>query len=307
MIPNAVTIASRKSPLAMWQSKHVQTQLKTHHPTLMVEILGLLTQGDKQLATPLYDIGGKALFVKELEKAILERRADLAVHSIKDMPAELPDGLHLGVICEREDPRDALVAAQADSLAALPKGAIVGTSSLRRQCQIKALRPDLTVKPLRGNVGTRLSKLDDGQYDAIILAVAGLRRLQLAHRITEILDPTVMVPAAGQGAVGIECRSNDAELAAVLKPLDHAPTRVCIQAERYVTAALGGSCKVPLGAYATLEGDQIQLRAMVGTIDGSTLLRAEHTGAVADVEGVARAVAEDLLSQGALGIIQAYL
>lgn len=306
MIPNVVTIASRKSPLAMWQSEYVQAQLKAFHPELRVEIKGMLTQGDKLLATPLHSIGGKALFVKELEKSILERHADLAVHSIKDMPVELPENLCLAVICEREDPRDALVSNQYDSLDFLPEGAIVGTSSLRRQCAIKALRPDIDVRTLRGNVGTRLSKLDEGHYDAIILAAAGLKRLGLASRITQYFDVEQMLPGVGQGAVGIECRFDDEALLNLLAPLNHPATRTCVQAERWVTEALGGSCQVPIGAHATLDGNTLSLKAMVGKIDGSVVLRASESGPVDHTQEIARAVSDSLIAQGAQEIISLY-
>lgn len=306
MITNLITIASRKSPLAMWQSEFVQAQLRKHYPDLTIEIRGMMTQGDKLLSTPLYEIGGKSLFVKELEKAILERRADIAVHSIKDMPVELPNHLTLSVIMEREDPRDAFVSNKFDSIDALPEGAIIGTSSLRRQAVMKTLRKDLTIETLRGNVGTRLKKLDDGHYDAIILAAAGLKRLGLEDRIATILEPKIMLPGVGQGAIGIECRSDDHELINLLQALDHHPTRLCVEAERYVTQALGGSCKIPLAAYATIENNNLHLQAMVGKIDGSEMIRAEESGPVESRHDISKKVVENLIRQGAEKIIALY-
>lgn len=306
MLTDLITIASRKSPLAMWQSEFVQAQLRKHYPNLTVEIRGMMTQGDKLLSTPLYDIGGKSLFVKELEKAILEHRADIAVHSIKDMPVELPNHLTLTVIMEREDPRDAFVSNKYDSIKALPEGAIIGTSSLRRQALMKTLRKDLTIKTLRGNVGTRLKKLDDGQYDAIILAAAGLKRLGLEDRITATLDPETMLPGVGQGAICIECRSNDNELITLLKVLDHLPTRQCVETERYVTGALGGSCKVPLAAFATIDGNSLRLQAIVGKIDGSEVICADETGPIESREETAKKVVEHLKARGAEEIIALY-
>lgn len=306
MSQHVVTIASRKSPLAMWQSEFVQQELRTRHPELIVDIHGMLTQGDKQLATPLYNIGGKALFVKELEKAILERRADLAVHSIKDMPVELPDGLALVTICKREDPRDALVSNHYERIDELPEGAIVGTSSLRRQSQLMAMRPDIRVKALRGNVGTRLSKLDEGHYDAIILAAAGLKRLELESRIRYYFSIDEMIPGVGQGAVGIEARKGDQSLRELLSPLNHQETLVCVTAERLITEALGGSCQVPLAAHAIIKDDTISVSAMVGKIDGSKMLTAKQSGPVEQHLQVARGVAEDLLDQGAREIIALY-
>ncbi|MCB1827116.1 MAG: hydroxymethylbilane synthase [Coxiellaceae bacterium] len=306
MITDIITIATRKSPLAMWQSESIQQKLGELHPQLKVELKGMLTQGDKLLATPLYKIGGKALFVKELEKAILEHRADLAVHSIKDMPVELPESLHLAVICEREDPRDAFVSNKFQTIYDLPQGATIGTSSLRRQCQIKALRPDLQITSLRGNVGTRLQKLDEHQFDAIVLAVSGLKRLELQHRIRSIFTTEEMLPGVGQGALGIECRVDDQPLHDLLAPLDHEATRICVTAERQVTRALGGSCQVPIGSYATIDDHTLTVRAMVGSIDGRTILRAKAAGKSADSHLITNNVAQSLIDQGALDILEQY-
>ncbi len=298
-----IRIATRKSPLAMWQAEHVADALRKAHPGLEVELLGMSTQGDKILDTPLAKIGGKGLFVKELEQRMLEGDADIAVHSMKDVPVELPDGLHLAVILEREDPRDAFVSNHHASLVALPEGARVGTSSLRRQCQLADQRPDLEIIPLRGNVNTRLKKLDDGEYDAIILAAAGLLRLGLAERIRSFIDTEHSLPAIGQGAIGIECRSDDDRINSLLAPLHHAPTATRVRAERAMNHRLEGGCQVPIGGHATLDGDQLFLRGLVGTVDGSEIVRAEITGPEADAEQLGTALAEELLAHGAAKIL----
>lgn len=261
---NTLRIATRKSPLALWQAHYVKTLLEAAHPHVQVEIIGLMTEGDKLLTTPLVEIGGKGLFVKELEKAILERRADIAVHSIKDMPATLTDRLILATVCEREDPRDAFVSQRFARLEDLPLGALVGTSSSRRTCQLKMRRPDLQVENLRGNVGTRLHKLDQGRYDAIILAAAGLKRLGQASRIRAYFDPEDWIPAVAQGAIGIECHQNNHLALELLAPLEHPPTRTCITAERAMNLALNGGCQLPIGAYATLTEKALTLRGMLG-------------------------------------------
>lgn len=307
MYHRSLTIASRNSPLAMWQTHFVKDQLQKNHKGLIIDIKGILTQGDKMLATPLNKIGGKGLFVKELEKAIFERQADIAVHSIKDMPMDLPKSLTLACICEREDPRDAFVSNKYTSLSDLPNNSIVGTSSLRRQAQIKALFPKLIVIPLRGNVGTRLRKLDEGEYDAIILAAIGLERLQMKNRITEYLPTYKMLPAAGQGAIGVECREDDEELIQLLAPLDHSDTRSCILAERRIVKNLGGSCQVPIGAYAIIENNQLKLKAMVGEPDGSHIIYAEQAGAIENALSLGDIVSELLIKQGADKIIQRLL
>jgi hydroxymethylbilane synthase len=261
------------------------------------------TQGDKILDTPLAKIGGKGLFVKELEVAILEGRADIAVHSMKDVPVDFPDGLELHTICEREDPRDAFVSNRYKSIDELPSGAIVGTSSLRRQCQIKAQRPDLTIRDLRGNVNTRLAKLDAGQYDAIILAAAGLIRLQMSERITALMSAEQSLPANGQGAVGIECRSDDTLTKSLLAPLEHNETRIRVLAERAMNRKLQGGCQVPIGAYATVNGDTLTLDGLVGALDGSVILKHQLTGNIADPEHIGEQLAEQLLAQGANTIL----
>ncbi|KHM44833.1 porphobilinogen deaminase [Pseudoalteromonas distincta] len=294
-----VRIATRKSALALWQAEFVKAELERFHADVHVELVPMSTQGDIILDTPLAKIGGKGLFVKELEQAMLDGRADIAVHSMKDVPVEFPQGLALHTICEREDPRDAFVSNNFANLSALPQGAIVGTSSLRRQCQIKALRPDLDIRDLRGNVNTRLGKLDDGQYDAIILAAAGLIRLEMESRIADYIEPEVSLPANGQGAVGIECRIDDEVTKALLAPLEHTQTRIRVNAERSMNRYLEGGCQVPIGAYALVDGEQVHLRGLVGAVDGSEILRDEVTGHVNDAEKLGIELAKKLLAQGA--------
>ncbi|XID75124.1 hydroxymethylbilane synthase [Alkanindiges sp. WGS2144] len=292
-------IATRQSPLALWQAEHIKQRLQDLHPGLRVELVTFVTQGDKILDTPLAKIGGKGLFVKELENALLDGRADLAVHSMKDVPMELPEGLSLAVICEREDPCDAFVSNTYASLDDLPHGARLGTSSLRRKCQIQAYRPDLDIIDLRGNVGTRLSKLDAGQYDAIILAAAGLKRLKLEDRIKQILDIQVSLPAVGQGALGLECRSNDQTVLTLLAPLSDPATSVCVQAERAFNRTLEGGCQVPIAGFAVLGNDQLHMQGRVGSPDGKHLLKAELSGAPEQAEQLGRQLAQLLLEQGA--------
>jgi len=294
-----VRIATRKSALALWQAEYVKAQLEHFHPDILVELVPMTTKGDIILDTPLAKVGGKGLFVKELEVAILEDRADIAVHSMKDVPVEFPDGLGLEVICPREDPRDAFVSNTINCFADLPQGAVVGTSSLRRQCQIKALRPDLLIKDLRGNVNTRLKKLDNGEYDAIILASAGLIRLEMPERIKEYIAPEIMLPANGQGAVGIECRSNDDSVKALLAPLEDKTTRYRVLAERAMNRVLEGGCQVPIGSYAVIDGDNLHLRGLVGAIDGSKIIKAELNGSIAQGEELGKQLAQMLLAQGA--------
>jgi len=296
-----LVIATRESPLALWQAHFVAGELRRLHPSLEVELLGMTSRGDQILDTPLYKVGGKGLFVKELETALLDGRADIAVHSMKDVPMELPDGLTLGVICEREDPRDALVGI--DSFDALPQGARLGTSSLRRSCQIKRSRPDLDIGFLRGNVNTRLSKLDAGEFDAIMLATAGLLRLGFDDRIGARIDPDISLPAGGQGAVGIEYRQSDTRTAELLAPLQHDLTARCVRAERAMVRKLDGGCDVPIASYAIIEGDQLWLRGRVGSPDGETLLFAESRGS--DPEALGDTVANQLLEQGADTILAA--
>ena len=302
---NLIRIATRKSPLALWQAEYVRGQLQRLHPGLQVELLTMSTRGDKILDTPLAKVGGKGLFVKELETAMLEGRADIAVHSMKDVPMEFPEGLGLGAICEREDPSDAFVSSHHASLMALPLGAVVGTSSLRRQCQLRRLRPDMVIRDLRGNVNTRLAKLDAGEYDALILASAGLIRLGFADRIREGLPAEVLLPAVGQGAVGIECRLGDSELLALLAPLNHHATATRVSAERAMNHRLQGGCQVPIAGFAELVGDQLTLRGLVGRVDGQQILEAALSGSQADAEAIGRALAEQLLAAGAGAILQA--
>ncbi|WP_035346391.1 MULTISPECIES: hydroxymethylbilane synthase [Dickeya] len=305
MVDTTLRIATRQSPLALWQAHFVRQQLEACHPGLRVELVPMVTRGDVLLDTPLAKVGGKGLFVKELELALLENRADIAVHSMKDVPVEFPAGLGLVTICEREDPRDAFVSNQYASLEALPQGACVGTSSLRRQCQLRARRPDLVIRDLRGNVGTRLSKLDNGEYDAIILAVAGLKRLGLEARIRCALSPEQSLPAVGQGAVGVECRLDDDRTRALLAPLNHADTATRVQAERAMNTRLEGGCQVPIGSYAELQGEQLWLRALVGAPDGSQILYAQRYGLRQEAEQLGISLAEELLERGARDILQA--
>lgn len=296
---STLTIATRKSMLAMWQAEHIKARLEQLHPGLQVELLPMSTRGDVILDTPLAKIGGKGLFVKELEIAMLEGKADIAVHSMKDLPVEFPDGLELYGICEREDPRDAFVSNNYHSLDELPSGAVVGTCSLRRKCQILAQYPQLKVHDLRGNVQTRLNKLDNGQFDAIILAASGLIRLDLHARIRQRIAVEVSLPANGQGVLGIECRSNDSATKALLEPLICQHTRSCVLAERAMNRRLQGGCQVPIGAYAELHGDQLHLRGLVGRPDGSEIIEGEITGDRADAEQIGIELAEFLLERGA--------
>lgn len=305
MLEKTLKIATRQSPLALWQANYVKDRLQQLYPDLIIELVPMVTKGDVILDSPLAKIGGKGLFVKELENALLTKEADIAVHSMKDVPMQFPEGLGLAVICQREDPRDAFVSHSYRTFAELPQGAVVGTSSLRRQCQLKALRPDLDIRSLRGNVGTRLSKLDNGDYDAIILASAGLIRLGLADRIASFIDVEQSLPAAGQGAVGIECRTDDAQVQALLAPLADAETTYCVLAERAMNNHLQGGCQVPIGGYAVLQQGQLYLRALVGDIDGSRIIRAEGKSAVENAEILGVKIAEQLLAQGADKILQA--
>ena len=298
-------IATRQSPLALWQAEHIRSRLNQLYPDLTVELVKFVTQGDKILDTPLAKIGGKGLFVKELEAALLDGRADLAVHSMKDVPMHLPDGLSLAVICEREDPFDAFVSNQYQHFNELPQGAKVGTSSLRRKCQILQQRPDLEIIDLRGNVGTRLSKLDEGLYDAIILASAGLKRLGLADRIRHSLSAEISLPAVGQGALGLECRSNDSALLKLIEPLQHQETSNCVRAERAFNAYLEGGCQVPIAGYATLRNDQIQIEGRVGSVDGKVILKAQRVGAIEQAEQLGEQLAQDLLGQGGGDLLKA--
>ena len=319
-----LNIATRKSPLAMWQAEHIKSRLESLYPELEVNLVTMVTQGDKILDTPLAKIGGKGLFVKELEQALYDRRADIAVHSLKDVPMQLPEGLILGTYCKRETPTDAFVSNNYDKLEDLPEGAVVGTASLRRQCQIKAFRPDLQIKSLRGNVQTRLSKLDAGEYDAIILATSGLKRVELSERIKQEIDIDISLPAVGQGALAIECRSDDEAVLELLKPLNDGQARIRLKAERALNRRLEGGCQVPIAAYAVIEKDSepsdqqtfqktLWLRGRVGSEDGTTLLKAEkrielsgdQAAREARAEQLGIEVADELLSLGADSILAA--
>jgi hydroxymethylbilane synthase len=298
---NSITIATRESPLALWQAHFVEAELKRHYPGIEVKLLGMTSRGDQLLDKPLYKVGGKGLFVKELETALLDERADIAVHSMKDVPMELPPGLTLGVICEREDPRDGLVGVT--SFDDLPEGARLGTSSLRRSCQVMQKRPDLQIGFLRGNVNTRLAKLDAGEFDAIILACAGLKRLGFDARIGAAIDEDFLLPAGGQGAVGIEYRETDSRVAELLAPLAHEETARRVIAERTVVRRLDGGCDVPIASFAVAEGDSLWLRARVGSPDGKTVIVSESRGS--EPEALGLEVADALIAKGAAEILKA--
>jgi hydroxymethylbilane synthase len=297
-------IATRKSALALWQAEHIKARLEELHPQLAVELLPMTSKGDRILDAPLAKVGGKGLFVKELEEAMLEGRADIAVHSMKDVPMDFPEGLGLAVICERHDPTDAFVSNTFEKFADLPQQARLGTCSLRRQCQLQAIRPDLKVIDLRGNVNTRLAKLDADEYDAIILASSGLKRLGFDNRISETLSAVTCLPAGGQGALGLECRLEDAGIRELIAPLHHQDTAACVLAERAMNKHLEGGCQVPIACFAILEAEQIWLRGLVGSPDGSLSYTAEARGSQGDPEGLGIAVAKDLLAQGAGEILK---
>ncbi|TBW58206.1 hydroxymethylbilane synthase [Marinobacter halodurans] len=300
MTERTLRIATRNSALALWQAEFIKAELERLHPHISVELLGIKTQGDKILDVPLAKIGGKALFVKELEEAMLDGRADLAVHSMKDVPMEFPQGLGLVAICERGDPTDAFVSNQYDNVDALPEGAVVGTSSMRREAQLRAYRPDLEIRTLRGNVNTRLAKLDAGDYDAIVLASSGLKRLGFDARIRYCIPETISLPAVGQGALGIECRLEDQELVDLLRPLNHADSADRVHAERALNKRLEGGCQVPIAAYALLEDqDTLWLRGLVSSVDGREVYRVEGRTPRAEGERLGRELAEDLLRMGA--------
>jgi len=300
--PEKLVIATRRSALAVWQAEHVKAQLNRLHPQLTIELLKLTTKGDKILDVPLAKVGGKGLFVKELEQAMLDGRADIAVHSIKDVPMEFPDGLELATILQREVATDAFVSNRYNHLDDCPSGAIIGTSSLRRQAQLAARRPDLSIQSLRGNVITRLHKLDDQQYDAIILAASGLKRLGLGARIKTELSPQQSLPAVGQGALGIECRSDDSHMKALISPLSDASSALCVSAERAMNRRLHGGCQVPVAGYAQLVGEEIVLRGLVASLDGRQLIEASARGRSPDAVGCE--VAEQLLAAGAEDILR---
>ena len=304
-MPSSLTIATRESPLALWQAEYVRAALEAAHPGLSVALLGMTSRGDQLLEVPLAKVGGKGLFVKELETALLDGSADIAVHSMKDVPMSFPDGLGLGVICEREDPSDAFVSNNFSTLEELPAGSVVGTSSLRRECQLRARRPDLQVKFLRGNVNTRLRKLDEGDYDAIILASAGLIRLGFGERIAQQIAVTDSLPAGGQGAVGIELRSADSDVLQLLQVLHHEPTAQRVTAERAMNERLQGGCQVPIACYAQhlANSGRLWLRGLVGKPDGSLILRAEGEADASQAQQLGVQVAEQLLEQGAAAIL----
>ena len=299
MTKRIVRIATRNSPLAMWQAEFVKSRLLELHQNIEVELIAMKTQGDIILDTPLAKVGGKGLFVKELEQGMLDGRADIAVHSMKDVPVEFPEGLHLPVICQREDPHDAFVSNHYQSIDEMPHGARLGTSSLRRECQVRTHRPDLEVLPLRGNVNTRLRKLDDGEFDAIILAMAGLKRLGFDDRIRSALTPEQSLPAIGQGALGIETRVDDEEMNALIAPLHCDQTAIVLRAERALNKRLSGGCQVPIAGYAMLDDDNVWLRGLVGQPDGTNTVTAEVRGKAADAEKLGIQVAEMLLAKGA--------
>jgi hydroxymethylbilane synthase len=306
--PRRLVIATRESALAMWQARHVQGRLEALYPRVRVDLLGLTTQGDQILDRPLAAIGGKGLFIKELEVAMAEGRADLAVHSLKDVPMEMPPGFALAAIAAREDPRDAFVSSRFASLAGLPAGAIVGTSSLRREAQLRERHPGLEVRPLRGNVNTRLRKLDEGQFDAIILAAAGLKRLGFGERIRDLIDPEDSLPAPGQGALALECRADRPDVAAALVPLVDLATTLAVTAERAFSRALSGSCHTPLAAYATWQEGTLWLRGLIASQDGREVLRGERESQAVDAAGadaLGGALAEEFLARGAARLIVA--
>ena len=296
-------IATRKSPLALWQAEHVKARLQQAHPGLEVELITMSTRGDKILDTPLAKIGGKGLFVKELEQGMLEGTADIAAHSIKDVPMEFPEGLHLATILEGEEPCDAFVSNKYDAVDELPEGAVVGTCSLRRRCQLLNQRPDLVIKDLRGNVNTRLSKLDNDEFDAIILACAGLLRLQMSERIKQRIPAERILPAVGQGAIGLEAREGDEETLKLLSVLDHPTTRIRVLAERALNHRLNGGCQVPIACHGIVEGENLYLRALVGEPDGSNIVSGEIRGSVYDAEKLGTELAVELLGKGAKAIL----
>jgi hydroxymethylbilane synthase len=304
-MPSQIIIATRESALALWQANFIRARLAKLYPQTESKILGMTTRGDQILDVSLSKIGGKGLFIKELEQALEDRRADIAVHSMKDVPMDMPAGYVLAAIAEREDPRDAFVSNQYAGLDELPSGSVVGTSSLRRESQLRARFPHLQVQPLRGNVQTRLRKLDEGQFAAIILAAAGLKRLGLAGRITALLSPEVSLPAVGQGALGIECRSDRADLIKLMEPLHHLPTAQCVEAERAMSRALGGSCEVPLGGFAEINGDVLRLRGFVASQDGSRVISDELSGNPGTGAVMGAQLAQNLKARGAQEILTA--
>ena len=302
-----IRIATRESPLALWQAEHVRSRLIRHHPALSVELVAMTTQGDRILDTPLATVGGKGLFIKELEHALLNGTADIAVHSMKDVTVDMPDGLALPVIMKRADHRDVFISNRFQSLDELPEGACIGTSSLRRQCQLRAYRPDLVLKDLRGNVGTRLRKLDEDQFDAIVLAAAGVTRLGFDYRIREYLEPKIMLSAIGQGAIGIEMRADDPDILNIIKSLDDEITKTQLMAERAFSRKLYGGCQLPIAAYAKIDSDQLNLCGLVGNPDGKTIIKGELDGSINNAEALGLQLAEVLLNKGADAILSELL
>lgn len=306
---NRICIGTRGSKLALWQAEWVKSEIQHLHSEIEISLIKIKTTGDMILDVPLAKIGGKGLFVKEIEEAILRHKVDMAVHSMKDVPTELPEGLHLAAICRREDPRDALITKvqssefKVQSYKDLPHGATVGTSSLRRLCQLRNIRPDLKIVQLRGNLDTRIRKLDEGQFDAIIVAVAGVKRLGLAYRITEILEPEICLPAIGQGAIGIECRVNDKVINTILGDLNHQETSISVRAERALLRRLGGGCQVPIAAYARIKDGRVIMDSLVGSITGERVIKGHAEGKLEDHERLGTNLAGDLLSRGAKEIL----
>jgi hydroxymethylbilane synthase len=301
---DTIVIGTRGSKLALWQAEWVRSLLGAVNPALRIELKKIKTTGDKILDVPLAKVGGKGLFVKEIEEAMLRDEVDLAVHSMKDVPTYLPEGLHIGAVLEREDPRDAFISREYPSFRELASGASVGTSSLRRSCQLKSIRPDIEIVSLRGNLDTRLRKLDEGQFDAIILAAAGVKRLGHEDRITETLERDVSLPAIAQGAVGIECRTDDEFMHDLIRPLRHAETTVCVKAERAALKKLEGGCQVPIAAHAFLEGDRLVMDGLVGSVSGDRIIRAHAEGSKENPESLGTGLAEDLLGKGAAEILR---
>lgn len=304
MKKQTLVIATRESPLALWQANWVKLRLEKYHPHLSVQLLGITTEADRKLSLALTEVGGKGLFVKELEQALLDQQADIAVHSMKDVPMDLPAGLSLPVMCEREDPRDVFVSNQVANFKKLPAGSVVGTSSLRRQSQLRALRPDIEVRMLRGNVNTRLARLDQQDFAAIVLAAAGLKRLGLQDRVSSYFSMEDFLPAVGQGVLGIECREQDARVQALIAPLKHKKTFACVMAERAMCRRLGGGCHAPIAAYADIRDKKIELRGLVAKTDGSWLVRVRQVGDIQQADPLGIAVAEVLLQQGAKEILE---
>lgn len=304
MTQKIIRIATRQSPLALWQANHVQSLLRKHWPELVFELMPMTTSGDNLQKNKLQSFGGKGLFVKELEEALLDGRADLAVHSTKDMPAEFPNGLKLSAICKRDNPFDALISPQYQSLDALPKNALVGTVSLRRQSQLLAYRSDLQIQPLRGNINTRLAKLESGQFHAIILAAAGLERMGLAHHITQLLPEALMLPACGQGALCIETRIEDTKILEIVSKIHDGDSSLCVSTERLVNKQLGGNCHVPLGVYCTIESSQtLHLRAKISALDGGLCLYESQKGKLEESEILANRLTKALLDKGAAKLL----